>query len=119
MKVKTTLLTAGVLVASLMAASPAVLAERHGKHHQNGKWDKQELCENFREGKGPFNREERRAERETYRAEMADRLKLNEEQRQIWAEIHQERQIKQEKRMNQWQEKMQQRCSNSGKQDKE
>jgi hypothetical protein len=50
---------------------------------------------------------------------MADRLKLNEEQRQIWAEIHQERQIKQEKRMNQWQEKMQQRCSNSGKQDKE
>ncbi|BFN13463.1 hypothetical protein Q672_03295 [Marinobacter sp. EVN1] len=119
MKVKTTLLTAGVLVASLMAASPAVLAERHGKHNQNGKWDKQELCENFREGKGPFNREERRAERETYRAEMADRLKLNEEQRQIWAEIHQERQAKQEKRMNQWQEKMQQRCSNSGKQDKE
>jgi hypothetical protein len=98
MKVKTTLLTAGVLVASLMAASPAVLAERHGKHNQNGKWDKQELCENFREGKGPFNREE---------------------QRQIWAEIHQERQAKQEKRMNQWQEKMQQRCSNSGKQDKE
>ena len=36
MKAKTTLLTAGVLMASLMAASTAVLAERHGKHHQNG-----------------------------------------------------------------------------------
>ena len=119
MKAKTTLLTAGVLMASLMAASPAVLAERHGKHHQNGKWDKQEMCENLREGKGPFNREERQAEREKYRAEMADRLKLNEEQRQIWAEIHQERQAKQEKRMNQWQEKMQERCGNGGKQDKE
>ena len=85
MKAKTTLLTAGVLMASLVAASPAVLAERHGKHHQNGKWDKQEMCENLREGKGPFNREERQAEREKYRAEMADRLKLNEEQRQILA----------------------------------
>jgi Spy/CpxP family protein refolding chaperone len=107
MNAKTSILATGVLMATLIAASPAAMADNHGKHKQGGKWDKQEMCENFREGKGPFNREERRAE-------MADRLKLTDEQREIWQEIHQERQQKHQQRMEQWQEKMEQRCGDKG-----
>lgn len=114
MNAKTSILATGVLMATLIAASPAAMADNHGKHKQGGKWDKQEMCENFREGKGPFNREERQQEMQQYRAEIADRLKLDEEQREIWQEIHQERQQKHQQRMEQWQEKMEQRCGEKG-----
>ncbi|GGC58708.1 hypothetical protein [Marinobacter halophilus] len=111
MKAKASLLTAGVLMASLLAASPAVLADHHGKKHHASKADRQELCENMREGKGHYYSEERRAEMEKHRADMAARLQLNEDQREIWKEIHQERQQKHEERMGKWQQKMEKRCA--------
>ena len=118
MKAQTTLLTAGVLIASLMAASPAALAHGHDKHPKKGKWDKHELCEDFREGKGPFNYEKRQAERAKHLEEMAKRLKLDNEQRKIWNEIHEERKAKHEKRMKQLHKKMQERCSIDDNKDK-
>lgn len=114
MNVKTSFLTTGVLMAALIAASPAALADHHGKQKHGSKGDKQEMCENFREGKGPFNREERREAMEEHRAEMADRLKLTDEQREIWADIHAERQEKHQERMQQWHERMEQRCGEKG-----
>lgn len=123
MKAKSSLLTAGVLMATLFAASPIAMAEHHGNKHKAGKWDKQEICENFREGKGPFSeemrekyqekREMRQQKMQEHRADMADRLKLNEEQRQIWDEIHQERQEKHQNRRGNWQEKMEKHCANT------
>jgi len=114
MKRNASVITAGLLTAALMAASPFALADHHGKNKQGGKWDKQEMCENFREGKGPFNREERREAMEERRAEMADRLKLTDEQREIWAQMHAEQREKYQQRMQQWQEKMEQRCGENG-----
>lgn len=118
MKTRTSLLTAGALMAAMFAASPVALADNHGKRQNDDRWDKQEMCENFREGKGKFSaeyREERQAEMQKYRAEMADRLKLTDEQREIWDEIHQERQQKQQERMGKWQQKMEKRCGNAQK----
>lgn len=120
MKAKTSLLTAGVLMAAMFAASPAAMAQDQGMKKQGGKWDQKEMCENFREGKGKGKfsaeyREERQAEMQKYRAEMADRLKLTDEQREIWDEIHQERQQKQQERMGKWQQKMEKRCGNAQK----
>ncbi|RMJ04139.1 hypothetical protein DOQ08_01459 [Marinobacter litoralis] len=107
MKVHTSVMTAGVLMAALFAASPAALAHDHkGMDHHEGKRDKKEMCEDFREGKGKFSkehREERQKEMQEHRAEMADRLMLTDEQRVIWSEIHDER-------MEKWQKKMEKRC---------
>lgn len=111
MKAKTSLLTASVLMAAMFAASPAALADHHGKKHQAGKADKQEMCDNMREGKARYNSEERRAEMEKHRAAMADRLQLNDQQREIWSEIHQERQQQHQERMGKWQQKMEKRCA--------
>ncbi|MFO8140985.1 MAG: hypothetical protein R6T87_03675 [Marinobacter sp.] len=115
MKAKTSLLTAGVLMAALLAATPAALADHHGKKHQASTADKQEMCDHMREGKGAYNREERRAEMEQHRADMADRLQLNDQQREIWSEIHQERQQKHQERMDKWQQKMEKRCADTEK----
>lgn len=49
---------------------------------------------------------------------MADRLQLTAEQREIWADIHQERQARHQERMDKWQKKMQERCE-SRKSDKQ
>ncbi|WP_323751371.1 hypothetical protein [Marinobacter sp.] len=116
MKAHTSVMTAGVLMAALFASSPAAFAHDHeGEGHHEGKRDKKEMCEDFREGKGKFSkehREERQEKMQEHRAEMADRLKLTGEQRVIWSDIHDERQKKHEKRMKKWQEKMEKRCDN-------
>ena len=91
----------GLLAAALLA-SPLAFASDHGKHH-GGKHDKAEMCEQMREGKGWSNDEKRREKWEEHRAEMADRLKLTDEQREIWDEIHEEK-------MEKWQQKMQKHC---------
>ncbi|MFV8570329.1 hypothetical protein ACNQ6O_03870 [Marinobacter sp. SBS5] len=114
MKVHTSVMTAGVLMAALLAASPAAFAYDHkGMDHHEGKRDKQEMCEDFREGKGKFSKEhrdERQKEMQEHRAEMADRLMLTDEQRVIWSKMHDERQEKHHKRMEKWHQKMEKRC---------
>lgn len=119
MNAKTSILATAALAVTLIATSPAALADNHGKQKQGSNDDRQEMCDNYREGKGRFNREERREERqqamEQNRIEMADRLKLNQDQREILKEIHLERQQEMEQRMDKWEEKMQQRCDRKGK----
>ncbi|MBB5322007.1 hypothetical protein [Marinobacter oulmenensis] len=112
MKTRRSILAASAL-AALIVSAPLAFAGKHGMNHDS-RWDRQAMCENFRDGKAPFNMAERRAEMAKRNAEMADRLKLNEEQREIWREIQQERQQKNMERMEQWREKMQRRCDRQG-----
>lgn len=100
---------ASAMLAAALFASPIAMASDHGDHHR-GKHDKAEMCENLREGKGWFNDEERQAKWEEHRNAMADRLKLTDEQREIWDEIHEEKQAKRSAKMEKWQEKMEKRC---------
>ncbi|KAA1176434.1 hypothetical protein FWJ25_03545 [Marinobacter salinexigens] len=114
---KHSLMTAGILVTALAAASPFAFAhdrDHKGDHHR-GKHNIEQMCEQFRDGDGPFNREDRMAEMQERRAEMADRLKLTDEQRQIWDEMHQEKIEKHQERMEKFQEKMQERCDDADK----
>ncbi len=107
-KRKTSMITAGLLASVLLSASPFALAEHHG---DRDKPDMEKMCEQYKEGKGPFDREERQEKMEKRQNDMADRLKLDKEQRKIWNEIHQEQREKHEKRMKKWKEKMEKRCN--------
>lgn len=100
---------ASALIAATLLTSPMAMASNHGDHHR-GKHDKAEMCENMREGKGWFNDEKRQAKWEGHRNDMADRLKLTDEQREIWEELHEERREKHSARMEKWQKKMEKRC---------
>ncbi|MCM0612830.1 hypothetical protein KFJ24_10150 [Marinobacter sediminum] len=119
-KRKHSIIAAGILASALITATPFALANHHGgeysgkEHRSNhhGKHDMEQMCEDFREGKGRFDQEERRAKMEARRTEMADRLKLNDEQREIWNQIHEERREKNQSRMEKWQEKLEKRCEN-------
>ncbi|SFM93287.1 hypothetical protein [Marinobacter pelagius] len=116
-KSRVSLIAASALATALLASSPQAFAGNHGKDY-NGKGDMTELCEQFREGKGKFSPENRKARMEERRAEadkrhaaMADRLELTGEQRKVWDEIRQERREKHEQRAARWQEKMAERCA--------
>lgn len=113
MKTRKSILAASALTA-LIVSAPIAVAGKHGMHH-DGRWDRQAMCDNFRDGKAPFDMAERRADMAKRSAEMADRLKLNDEQRKIWSEMQQERQQKNMERMKQWRETMQRRCDSQGK----
>lgn len=115
MSKRKTSLIAAALASALLIGSPLAMADHHRKAF--GPKDMQQMCEQFRDGKGAFNMEkrkermeERRAEARKRQEEMADRLKLTPEQRKIWDEIHQERQRESEKRARRWQEKMEKFC---------
>ena len=105
---------ASALIAATLLTSPMAMASDHGEHHR-GKHDKAEMCENMREGKGWFNDEKRQAKWAEHRNDMADRLKLTDEQREIWDEIHQEQKEKFGQKAGKWQEKMQKRCEKARK----
>lgn len=120
-KRKHSIIAAGIVASALITATPFALADHHGgeysgeEHRSNhhGKHDMEKMCEDFREGKGRFDQEERSARRDAKRAEMAERLKLNVEQREIWDQIHEERREQHEQRMAKWQEKLEKRCENT------
>lgn len=112
-KPKNTLISASFLTCALLAASPFALADHHGgdkEYGHHGKHNMAEMCENFREGKGPFDHEERRQKMEQRRAEMAERLQLTEAQLEIWEEMHEEQRAKHEQRRAKMQERLQERC---------
>ncbi|WP_372965809.1 hypothetical protein [Marinobacter sp.] len=116
MKVNKSIVTAGILMAALVAASPMALAQKSMEGHE-GRQDKKEMCDDFRDGKGKFSKEERqqkmqerRAEMQKQREEMANRLKLTDEQRVIWSEIHDERQKQHQERMEKHRKDMEKRC---------
>ncbi|KEF31432.1 hypothetical protein D777_01781 [Marinobacter nitratireducens] len=107
---KRALIAAGILASTLAATSPFAFAHERNGDHSRGKHDIEQMCEQFREGNGPFNREQRRAEMQERRAAMADRLQLTDEQREIWQEIQQEQFEKHQKRMDKYRGKMEKRC---------
>ncbi|MEE3117021.1 MAG: hypothetical protein VX339_02855 [Pseudomonadota bacterium] len=128
---KPSLIVAGLFGAALLSSSALAHADHHGENHHrghqgegyhhehhgddhhrghHGKASMEEMCAHFRAGTGPFDREARQQKRAEHRADMAERLKLNDEQREIWAEIHEERQEKHEKRHARMQAKMEKRC---------
>lgn len=116
---KTSILTAGLLATTLLAASPALMAGQHSKHHgeshRGNHHNMTEMCDNMREGKGRFNSEERQEKMAERREAMAERLKLNDEQRGIWNEMHEEKREQHQKRMEKWHKKMEKRCDQSQK----
>ncbi|MDP4531868.1 hypothetical protein Q9252_06900 [Marinobacter salarius] len=103
---------ASALIAATLLTSPMAMASDHGEHHR-GKHDKAEMCENMREGKGWFNDEKRQAKWAEHRNDMADRLKLTDEQREIWDKIHEERREKHSAKMEKRQKKMEKRCKDT------
>lgn len=114
MKTRTrSFLAAGALASALLMSSPALMADDHGYKHRGDRHDMAEMCENLKDGKGKFNREERQQEMAERREAMAERLKLNDEQREIWNQMHEERREKHEKRMKNWQEELKKRCAKS------
>jgi len=109
-KRKSSILAAGILASALFAASPALMAGNYGDGQRGNQRDMTEMCDNMREGKGPFNKAERQAEMAERHEAMAERLKLNDEQRGIWNEIQEERRQQHDKRMEKMQKKMKKRC---------
>lgn len=118
-KRKTSILTAGLLASTLLAASPALMAGNHSGHHGDKDRDNQrditEMCDNMRDGKGRFDPSEQQEKMAKHREATAERLQLNDEQRGIWNEIHEEKREQHQKRMEKWQEKMEKRCARSQK----
>lgn len=108
MRTKAPIITAGLLATALFVASPVALADHHGGKRAKPNWD--EMCQEFRDGKGRFNAEQRRAEMAKRHAELADRLKLTDEQREIWDQIRDEKRARHEDRMERWQQKMEKHC---------
>ncbi|MCK7546793.1 hypothetical protein ACFQGA_07415 [Marinobacter koreensis] len=115
---KLSTMAAGALASALLIASPLALADHHGKDAY-GKRDMSQVCEDFREGTGKFSPEARQERREKYRAEadkrhaeMADRLKLDKEQRKVWDEMQMERRQQHEARAEKWRERLAERCAN-------
>ena len=97
------------LLAAALLSSPLAMADHHGGNY-DGKRHHGNVCEQMKDGKGKVNRDEIRAKMETRHTEMAERLKLNSEQRKIWDEIQQERQAEWAKRMQKKQERMEKYC---------
>lgn len=113
---KNGIISAGILAAAFITMSPVALAGNHGAdHHRHDKQSMEKMCSDLQKGEGRFNQEDRIAKMDKRRADMAERLKLNDEQRQIWKEIHNERQAEHKKRMDKWQEKLEDRCQQMNK----
>ena len=116
---KRSLITAAALTSALLAASPFALAHQHGDG-EHGKRDMAQMCEQYKAGTGKFSpeaKEARQAKMEQWRAkadarhdEMAKRLKLSDEQRQIWDQMQAEQRQKRQERMAAWKAKMAERC---------
>lgn len=108
-KTKTSGLIATALLTATLLASPLALAGHHGE----GKPAKDEMCQQYRDGTGKFSKEAREArmeKRAQARAAMADRLKLTDEQRAIWQQIHDERKAEWADRKGDWKARMDKRC---------
>lgn len=106
------LITSATLAVALLA-SPLALAGYHGDNHgddHKSKGGHGHLCQQMRAGEGPFDREQSREKIQAYHDRTAERLNLDEEQRQIWQEIQDERRQKHEARMQKWQDKLEDRC---------
>jgi hypothetical protein len=101
------------LSAAMLFGSSLAMAGMHGDRDHRGEHHRgnmAEACEQFRDSKMPERHQQRLEQMEERHGAMADRLKLNDQQREIWNQIHQERKEKFGKNAGKWQEKMQKRC---------
>ena len=108
-----TLPLTAALVSALMLASPFALADHHdrGTHHKH-KMDRASLCEKLESGDWEDKRDQFREKAQKHHEEVAERLQLTDEQREIWDEIQAERHEKHKQRL----EAMKERCQNQQKQ---
>lgn len=114
---RTRILTATFSAALLMSSSLA-MAGKHGNDQQHGEHKRANMakaCEQLRAGNMPSRHQQHMAKMEEHHQAMAERLKLNDEQRQIWNEIQQERKNKISEKSEKWQEKMEKRCEKRAK----
>lgn len=104
------------LLATTVLASPLALANHHGEGHRgdrpHGK-PPAEACDRLRAGEAPFDDDRREAFRERMdqrHDEIAQRLQLTAEQREIWDDLRDEQRAKWQERMAERHERMLERC---------
>ncbi len=110
---KRTSMFTSILISSVLMASPLALAgqngdkskngensEHHGKRHHAG------LCERLKDDKQDDQHTNYGQKWLEHHEKVAERLRLTEEQRKTWDEIHEERREKFQQRM----EKLRERC---------
>ena len=97
-KITTSILAASLVASVLFMGSSALMAGNQGEQHRGDCHNTTEMGKKSHKGKGNLNKEEHQARMEGRRVAMAERLKLNDEQREIWNEIQEENREKSEKR---------------------
>lgn len=100
------------LFSATLLASPLALAGHHGDGGHRGK-PPGDICERLQDGEAPFERqhgEEFRERMEQRRADMADRLQLTDEQREIWSQIHEEQKAEWEQKREERRARMMEHC---------
>lgn len=103
-------IAAALMTCALLSTAPLAMAQSNDKSH--GKHQRmQEQCEQMNSTDMQARRAQHQQKMMERRSEMADRLKLSDEQREIWNDIHQERQQQMQKKM----EKQQKRCDKTAK----
>jgi len=101
-KITTSIIAVSLVASALFMGSSALMAGNHGEQHRGDSHNTTEMGKKSHKGKGNLNKEEHQARMEGRREAMAERLKLNDEQRKIWNEIqdeHREKSGKHEKRL--------------------
>lgn len=106
---KTGLFTSALISAALLA-SPLAMADHHGdREGHHGKRHHGDVCEKMESGDWQEKREAMREKADQRHEDMAERLQLTSEQREIWDEMRDERRERFEDRL----EHMKERCENS------
>ena len=63
-------LATGALVSALFMASSYLMADEHHKKHHGDRKDIAEMCEDFKAGKGRFDKQERREKMQEHQADL-------------------------------------------------
>ncbi len=106
-----TLPLTAALISALMLTSPFALADHDRGAHKH-KMDRAALCEKLESGDWEHKRDQFREKAQKHHDEVADRLQLTDEQREVWDEIQAERHEKHKQRL----DAMKERCQNQQKQ---
>lgn len=107
---KSTGIVASTLLAAALLASPLAMAHDHGdRNGPHGKSRYGDICEKMERGDWEERREAMREKANERHEEMAGRLQLTDEQREIWDQIRDERRQDHQERF----EKLKERCENN------
>ncbi|PFG09636.1 hypothetical protein [Marinobacter sp. LV10MA510-1] len=103
-------IAAALITCALLSTAPLAVAQGYEKG-QNKHQRIQEQCEQMTNADMQTRHTQRQQEMMKRHNETADRLQLTDEQREIWSDMHKERQQQMQKRM----EKQQKRCDKMAK----